>query len=191
MSQTASNLSNQQFGQLLALYPTDKRSHTRAVIWKCKCLNCENETEVASIKLKSGEIKSCGCMEHVREYRTEQGASGFNSLLNAYTQGARRRNLEFELSKEEFKSLVTQSCTYCGQVPSQVSYGSRNNAREHGKFIYNGVDRINSSIGYTMDNCVPCCERCNRAKMALSEKDFIEMIVKIYRHMGLHDFLIS
>lgn len=191
MTRAASNLTNQQFGQLLALHPTDKRSQAKSIIWNCKCLNCGQEKEVSAIKLKNKEVRSCGCMEHVREYRTPKGSSGFNSLFCAYKKGAIRRGLEFNLTKKEVKDLVSQDCTYCGIEPRQVIYGSRDKAREHGKFIYNGIDRVNSSLGYSIENCVTCCIKCNRAKMALSESEFITLIAKIYRHLNLHDLVIQ
>jgi 5-methylcytosine-specific restriction endonuclease McrA len=28
-----------------------------------------------------------------------------------------------------------------------------------------GIDRVDNSIGYTPDNCVPCCTQCNRIKL--------------------------
>ena len=48
---------------------------------------------------------------------------------------------------------------------------------------YNGVDRINSSDGYIADNCVPCCETCNRMKMDHDLHDFLEHVKKIVIHV--------
>lgn len=47
---------------------------------------------------------------------------------------------------------------------------------------HNGIDRLNSSIGYEVDNCVPCCYICNRAKAQLDDKTFLNHITKIYNH---------
>ena len=47
----------------------------------------------------------------------------------------------------------------------------------------NGVDRIDSSLGYTIDNCVACCDKCNYAKHDLSTEDFKEWIIKIYNNL--------
>ena len=43
-------------------------------------------------------------------------------------------------------------CSYCGRLcdPS-IDY-------------YNGIDRIDNNIGYTIDNSVSCCKYCNFAK---------------------------
>ena len=48
------DLTNQRFGKLIALYPTDKRSGS-SVVWHCKC-DCGNECDVASSKLIKNNI---------------------------------------------------------------------------------------------------------------------------------------
>ena len=54
------DITGQKFGRLTAIEPTDKRSFG-SVVWKCKC-SC-GATVYAPVKaLKSGNIKSCGCL---------------------------------------------------------------------------------------------------------------------------------
>lgn len=43
------------------------------------------------------------------------------------------------------------------------------------------VDRKYNSIGYTKNNCVPCCEECNRFKMSMDINDFITKIEEIFK----------
>lgn len=59
------DLTNQRFGKLIALYPTEKRSHNN-VIWHCKC-DCGRECEVRSSCLQDGTTSSCGCITSVGE----------------------------------------------------------------------------------------------------------------------------
>lgn len=80
----------------------------------------------------------------------------------AYIFSAKRRNHDFTLTFEEFKVLFESSCKYCG----------KENA--------NGVDRVNNQIGYLLNNCVSCCDMCNKMKWKHSEKDFLKHIKKIY-----------
>lgn len=56
------NLTNQKFGFLTALYPTEKRQGSN-VIWKCRC-DCGNLTEVAASDLTHLKTKSCGCQRN-------------------------------------------------------------------------------------------------------------------------------
>ena len=56
----AKNLTNQRFGKLVALYPTEKRDSCRSIIWHCKC-DCGNEIDISSHSLQQG-TQSCGCL---------------------------------------------------------------------------------------------------------------------------------
>lgn len=49
--------------------------------------------------------------------------------------------------------------------------------------LYNGIDRINSKKGYTLDNTVSCCSTCNTAKLNMSLEDFKTWIIKIYNNL--------
>lgn len=56
------------------------------------------------------------------------------------------------------------------------------------KSAYNGVDRINSTDGYSISNCVPCCETCNKMKLDYDQHDFLEHVKKITNNIfGMED----
>lgn len=44
----------------------------------------------------------------------------------------------------------------------------------------NGIDRLDSSIGYVKTNVVSCCTKCNYAKHEMTIDEFKEWIKKIY-----------
>lgn len=85
-----------------------------------------------------------------------------------YASGARMKDLEFFLSHDEFRLLTKGNCHYCNVEPSNKI---QSNNRE---YIYNGIDRKNNDLGYTIDNCVPCCTQCNKAKRNLSYEELSE-----------------
>jgi ribosomal protein S27E len=148
----------------------------RDTFWRCLC-DCGNERIVCGSDLRRGHSGSCGC--YTREKRSKGlGISSFNELLNRYRGGAKRRNLKFDITPEQFKVIINKDCYYCGKIPNQVS----KNRFGHGDYIYNGIDRIDSSIGYTVENCVPCCGTCNVAKMAMSQQEFYSWIERVYNH---------
>jgi len=45
--------------------------------------------------------------------------------------------------------------------------------------VYNGVDRLDSSIGYTVSNCVASCGDANLAKQSLTYDEFIALCKEI------------
>jgi len=83
-----------------------------------------------------------------------------------YKEGADIRGVTFELSGPEFWSFWQKPCTYCGGDIETI-----------------GLDRINSSEGYTVDNVTPCCSRCNEMKLADDTNTWISHMKKILQHM--------
>ena len=65
------------------------------------------------------------------------------------------------LTLEEFASLMSKSCVYCG---------------EGGNL---GIDRIENSKGYTKENSAPCCKMCNYMKKNYTLQDFLAHVKKI------------
>lgn len=56
------------------------------------------------------------------------------------------------LSEDEYKCIVEEPCFYCqNKLSTKITGGS-------------GLDRLDSSLGYTTDNCVSCCCFCNSIK---------------------------
>lgn len=86
----------------------------------------------------------------------------FEGKYFLYKKGARQRNIEFSLSKDEFKEFWQKRCTYCD---SQV------------KTI--GLDRVDNNVGYIIENVVSCCEICNRMKRNLTRESFINHCILI------------
>lgn len=54
------DISGQRFGSLVALRPTDQRTHGR-VVWECLC-DCGATALVAGDTLRDGRTRSCGCL---------------------------------------------------------------------------------------------------------------------------------
>ncbi|ORZ29946.1 hypothetical protein BCR44DRAFT_47165 [Catenaria anguillulae PL171] len=51
-----------------------------------------------------------------------------------------------------------------------------------------GVDRIDSSIGYQGDNCMPCCSACNYAKKDFQLDEFLGHIQRMACHLATFYF---
>jgi len=92
-----------------------------------------------------------------------------NLVYNRYQKDATKRELTFSLSLDVFKTLIYQSCRYCGRSPQEAS-GM-------------GIDRLDNSIGYEPFNCRACCDLCNYMKSALGVNAFVEHIKQVSKHM--------
>ncbi len=98
-----------------------------------------------------------------------------------YIHNARKRQLSFNIEKEDFRRLTSQSCTYCGIVPSKI----HTSGTFLGSYTYNGLDRVDNEKGYELDNVTPCCETCNRAKLVMTREEFLNWVKQVYNHSFL------
>lgn len=180
------DLTNKKFGRLTVLHRTPNVSGR--VFWMCKC-DCGKEKAIASANLHSEHSQSCGCLriessvkklKSVKRTIFDKGEGSLNVVLYRYKYQAKRRDIDFKLTREEFKALTKKECHYCGVLPEKSFRGARSN----GEYVYNGIDRINSNKDYTLDNVVPCCETCNKAKLDLSYDDFLNWINRISRYQA-------
>ena len=114
-------------------------------------------------------------------------------LYKRYKSSAARRSIAFNISLEDFINVAGKPCSFCGDGLSKYSKWQEPWTQAKGRFITveekktyiitkTGVDRIDSKIGYVPDNIQPCCGNCNRAKMDLSQEDFLLLVEKIYLH---------
>ena len=177
VSQIFNDLTGQKFGRLMVIErvntPIEKNYST---LWLCEC-DCGNKKIINAISLRKGVTKSCGCYN--REITSlPYGEAAKNTIYRNYKRGAKDRNIDFFLDKEEFFEIIIKDCYYCGEKPSNIQKNYYNN----GNFIYNGIDRIDSSEGYIKGNVVPCCWMCNQAKSNISINDFDKWIEKVYKH---------
>ena len=141
---------------------------------ECEC-ECKNRKIISLWHLRSGKSKTCG-LGHTRY--VDRSIPAFNNIYNnAYKNRAIKTGISFELDKSQFYQITQQCCHYCGCPPSGVAV--RQTGKHISKFIYNGLDRTDSSKGYTLDNIVPCCGICNHAKHTMSYNDFIAWIDRL------------
>jgi len=100
------------------------------------------------------------------------GRAARNYVVSNYKRNAAKRDLEWALSENQFDELTQGDCHYCGVPPSTVWTPKIYN----GAFTYNGIDRKNSSLGYTIGNVVSCCKTCQKCKSSLPYDVFIEFL---------------
>jgi hypothetical protein len=171
----------QVFGDWTVTIPfhTEKKSH----VWyhKCQCM-CGNEAVVHGHNLRTGKSTKCiDCRSLAREKGSLHSAK--NHYFSKYVCGARNRNLKFDLTFDQFISIITRPCNYCGMEDSVTNYTAHKVIERRKGFKSNGIDRVDNNLGYTTDNCVPCCKICNSMKMTLSYDNFIAHINRIASHV--------
>ena len=158
------SLVSKVFGRLTVL-SRDMTSTKAEKPWSCQC-ECGKVVQVRKCHLVLGLTKSCGCL--VLADLTDDGP--FKILFSRYKSHAKINNRAFSLTSKEFKELVSSNCHYCGLEPQQETI--RKSKFGNSVFVYNGLDRVDPSLGYTIANAIPCCGQCNRAKSDMSYLEF-------------------
>lgn len=109
--------------------------------------------------------------EKVKE-ANEKRNNCVNEHFNIYKKSAKTKNIEFNLTKDEYMDLAEKQCYYCGIM------------MERG---FNGIDRKSSAIGYNTFNCVSCCTLCNYLKGAIDPVYFIKRVFHILSYQNMID----
>lgn len=175
------NLLGEVFGKLTVIGKEPNESG-KAKRWSCKCA-CGHDLVVSSTSLRSGHTTKCKKCSYVNRSRPNKvgGNQAFNMVYGTYKLSAQRRGLSFELTEDQFRELSQKNCYYCGSSPINVRKHPVKNST--GDFVYNGIDRVDNSIGYKLENCVACCTMCNRMKLNYSLESFHEQVTRIYLNL--------
>lgn len=86
--------------------------------------------------------------------------------FNNYKHHCTSNRREFELSLEQFETIVKLPCFYCDTVQDKG---------------FNGIDRMDQKQGYVIENCVSCCKLCNYMKGAVDNITFIQRVEHILK----------
>lgn len=190
------DLTGQRFGRGVVLAFVGRRGSgkNKTRYWRLQC-DCGKEYEANTGNLRVGHVRSCGCFRReaviknalncaVLACTKPPGVAAFNQLLAVYKKGARENNRTWQLTDEEFRRLIYGDCHYCGQPPSRMHRSLLNGVGRRGTgILVNGVDRVDSTAGYTLDNCVSCCYQCNLAKRNMTPEDFVAWIERVHAHI--------
>lgn len=182
----------QKFGKLtvVSLVNFDKFGNQKVL---CYC-DCGKEKITALTRLKKGDTTSCGCLrlenankQLIKASKNNPKIKGKSEPRIATAKLVYRRYSDGDISFDDFMLLSQKPCFYCREPPSnKTNYyitktGKYSKERQSlGYFIYNGLDRVNSKLPHNLDNVVPCCVHCNKAKLDRTQDDFFRWIARVY-----------
>lgn len=111
------------------------------------------------------------CKKHANMHKP------YEAVYGGLIRNARERQISFDLSYEDYLKFTGKPCFYCGNpIPWQP--WNEHGVNNPGYYL----DRKDSEKGYSVNNCVPCCTRCNISKRRFSSEDFINMCKQISKN---------
>lgn len=104
------------------------------------------------------------CTKKKNKKRKRKMTHSIRETYGIYKRNAKKRGFDFNLTYNDIGTLMYSDCYYCGGFPSEI----------------NGIDRVDSSKGYNVNNVVPCCSKCNYLKNSSTQEEFALWIVNVY-----------
>lgn len=168
------DLLGQKFGKLTVIGESAKTN--REARWLCLC-ECGKEKSILSSTLKNGNTRSCGCLRNI-PYRW----NGHEEMNGTYWNmiKSRRKNKTFSITKEQiWEKFLSQDrkCAISG-VPLTFAKSYNKNRKDQTA----SLDRIDSSIGYILNNVQWVHKDVNIMKNALPQEKFIKWCEIIYKN---------
>lgn len=135
-----------------------------AKMWKTGTLERIAGTPEGNRRLREGaksRISELRKIDPTPDIRKGQHGTLALKKYHQIRNDAKKAGYDWDLSPLEVYYLFTAPCHYCG-VESNWPLGR------------NGIDRVNTTVGYFKNNVVTACQTCNMAK---GTKTFEELLV--------------
>jgi hypothetical protein len=141
------------------LHKVTKNKHNKPVYsFYCSTEGCENTVKCRRASLVKHPPICKDCQDVEKSYRPHE------ALWLKLQKSAKKRGLECSLTYEECFDLCNiPTCEYCGEDLKRTVY-KKHKQKDGPAYRTALIDRKDSSIGYTKDNCVSCCWYCNNLK---------------------------
>ena len=148
----ALELTGRKFGRLTVLRRLSKRFNDGKIKWLCRC-ECENENiiEVTGTQLKSGNTKSCGCLQReitgIRAFNHGYAKPGM--VTKTYKVWIGMRGRCNNPKNHAYKYYGGRGISVCQRWSNFESFLNDMGERPKGLTI----DRINNDGNYEPGNC--------------------------------------
>ena len=149
------DLTNKKFGRLTVLKKSCVKN--KKIYWYCLC-ECGNIKEVAGTHLKSGLIKSCGCL--LKEKNTKTFYKHGKSKDKIYRIYNHIKDRCYHKNDKSFKNYGGRGIKMCDEwnndFMSFYNWAIENGYNEHLKKYRNmntTIDRIDTNGNYEPSNC--------------------------------------
>jgi hypothetical protein len=152
------------------------------LLWKVRC-DCGAEFEAVTGYIRRRQNAArFACNSCLRKKKDKEWFWSYR--IAEMRSNAKSRGLQWALSDEQAQAIMQQSCSYCGSSPTERSRNRQDKDRSMVTVSAGSIDRVDSDLGYSEGNCVPCCDRCNQMKSDLATNDFMDWSQRVYVKHG-------
>lgn len=183
---------NQKFDKLTVIEEAPSYKHkckktgkvTSKAMWLCIC-ECGNKTKRSSTHLQKGKQNRCKSCAYASRPQSIRRLSALERIFRLkVVRNAKKRNIPVEIDHNQYFNIAKNNCNYCDSPPEKINVYENKHSKSEYLYI-NGIDRVDTNKGYSLDNIVSCCKFCNTAKLDNNLEYFKNKIIKIYNHLKL------
>ena len=157
---------------------------TGSYLWLCLC-DCGKYTKVPTSLLKNGNTKSCGCLHKVTG-KDHNGWKGFGEISGhkwyAIQKKSLDRNIDFNITIEQAWNQFEKQNGKCYLSGMDLCFNKFSKAYSDG---IASLDRIDSSVGYEVNNIGWVHKDINSMKHEFSIKEFVHYCELISNFNGV------
>ena len=143
------DLTGKKFDRLTVVGRSENNKHNQ-VVWSCLC-DCGNKTNATGSSLKSGHVKSCGCLNMELLKKRDHKIHGLiNHRLYEIFISMKMRC--YNKNHHAYKNYGGRGISICKEWKNDIK-SFYNWAIGNGYERNLTIDRINNNIGYSPENC--------------------------------------
>ena len=165
----------------------------------CECGETEirSKFEIKNLNKQEGHhcLVSRSSLKSIETCKNKTIQSQYDVHKSVIKKTPRKKHLDYN----DWIQIVFNPCVYCGHTDIRGGCGVSRNKRHDAFFasqdstrelrLYevrmNGVDRVDSSLPYSKENCVSCCGMCNRMKGGNELNNFLLKVKQIHDYKNL------
>lgn len=162
-----------------------KKDKQHRLYYNCKCLKCGIHKHVLAQNLKNKRSQQCQSCRKVEMFKGIEELSG--TYLIFLQHSAKKRNLEFNLTKEYLWKIYIQQNRKCALSGINIEFCTKHFSQPKYFTAHQtaSLDRIDSTKGYIEGNVQWVHKNVNQMKWNYNQIDFIKICGQIYNYNQL------